>query len=117
MRTISLVIAVVFVAILISCLNPSKPEVISNYPVSAKVDTVDTYFGVEVADPYRWMENDTSKATADWVNAQNEVTFGFLNKITYRESIKERLLELNNYEKLSSPFRQGEYYYFYKNTG
>lgn len=117
MRSMSLIIAIVFVAILASCSNPSKPEVVSNYPVSVKVDTVDTYFGVEVADPYRWMENDTSKATADWVKAQNEVTFGFLDKITYRESIKKRLLELNDYEKLTSPFRQGEYFYFYKNSG
>ncbi len=117
MRSMSLIITIVFVAILASCSNPSKPEVVSNYPVSVKVDTVDTYFGVEVADPYRWMENDTSKATADWVKAQNEVTFGFLDKITYRESIKKRLLELNDYEKLTSPFRQGEYFYFYKNSG
>ncbi len=117
MKPISLFIAIIFVAMLTSCSNPSKPEVISNYPISAKVDTVDTYFGVEVADPYRWMENDTTKQTADWVKAQNDVTFGFLDKITYRESVKERLLELNNYEKLGSPFRRGEYYYFYKNSG
>ncbi len=105
------------IGLLAGCIQTPKPETISNYPVSAKVDTVDTYFDVEVADPYRWMENDTSKQTADWVKAQNEVTFGFLDKITYRESIRERLLELNNYEKLGSPFRRGEYYYFYKNSG
>jgi prolyl oligopeptidase len=117
MKPMSLFIAVVFVAILASCSKPSKPEVVSNYPVSAKVDTVDTYFGVEVADPYRWMENDTTKEVADWVKAENEVTSSYLNKINYRDAIKDRLLELNNYEKLSSPFRQGEYYYFYKNSG
>ena len=87
------------------------------YPVTQKVDTVDVYFGTEVSDPYRWLENDTSKATADWVGAQNEVTFGYLNKIHYRDVIKDRLIELNNYEKLGTPFRRGEYFYFYKNDG
>jgi prolyl oligopeptidase len=117
MKSMSLFIAIVFVAILASCSNPSKPEVVSNYPVSAKVDTVDTYFGVEVADPYRWMENDTTKEVADWVKAENEVTFGFLDKIPYRAEIKKRLEALNNYEKLGSPFKRGEYIYFYKNDG
>jgi protease II len=58
---------------------------------------------VKVADPYRWMENDTTKAVADWVKAENEVTFGFLDKIPYRAEIKKRLEALNNYEKLGAP--------------
>ena len=94
-----------------------KPATVSNYPITKKVDTVDTYFGVENPDPYRWLENDTSSATEDWVKAQNDVTFAYLNNITYREAVKKRLLELNDYEKLGTPFRRGEYYYFYKNSG
>lgn len=116
MRTKSFLFSVVFI-VMISCSQPPKPEVISKYPVSAKVDTVDTYFGVEVPDPYRWMENDTAEQTADWVKAQNEVTFGFLEKIPYRAEIKKRLEALNNYEKLGAPFKKGEYIYFYKNDG
>lgn len=87
------------------------------YPVAKKVDTVDTYFGIRVADPYRWMENDTTQETADWVKAENDVTFGFLNNIPYREKVKKRLEALNNYEKVGSPFKQGSYLYFYKNEG
>ncbi|MCW5910281.1 MAG: S9 family peptidase [Cyclobacteriaceae bacterium] len=105
------------VGLLAGCSQAPKPDTISQYPASAKVDTVDTYFGAEVPDPYRWMENDTTKAVGDWVTAQNEVTFSYLNNINYREAIRKRLLELNDYEKLSAPFRRGEYYYFYKNTG
>ena len=113
-----LMICSIFLASMImSCSTPPKPEVISQYPVSAKVDTVDNYFGVAVPDPYRWMENDTTEETADWVKAQNEVTFGFLEKIPYRDEIKKRLEALNNYEKLGSPFKRGAYIYFYKNEG
>jgi prolyl oligopeptidase len=101
---------------LAACQN-KETETALTYPVTQKVDTVDVYFGTEVPDPYRWLENDTAKATADWVTAQNEVTFGYLSNITYRDAIKQRLLDLNNYEKLGTPFRRGEYYYFYKNDG
>ncbi len=117
MKSMSFFIAVVFMAMLASCSQPPKPAVISKYPVSMKVDTVDTYFDTKVPDPYRWMENDTTKETGDWVKAQNEVTFGFLDKIPYRAAIKERLEALNNYEKLGAPFKRGEYIYFYKNDG
>lgn len=117
MKPMSFRVAVVFIAMLISCSQPPKPEVVSQYPVSVKVDSVDTYFGVAVQDPYRWMENDTTRQTADWVKAQNEVTFGFLDKIPYRAEIKKRLEALNNYEKLGAPFKKGEYIYFYKNDG
>lgn len=105
------------IGLLAGCTQSPKPETISQYPVSVKVDTVDTYFDTEVPDPYRWMENDTTKQVADWVTAQNEVTVSYLKNISYRDTVRNRLLELNNYEKLSAPFRQGEYYYFYKNTG
>ena len=100
-----------------SCSKSPQPDSIFKYPVSAKVDTVDNYFGEAVPDPYRWMENDTSDQVADWVKSQNDVTFDFLEKIPYRDQIKKRLESLNDYEKVSSPFKRGDYIYFYKNEG
>jgi len=111
------IISIFIVSIIMSCSNPPKPETVSKYPVSAKVDTVDNYFGEAVPDPYRWMENDTTEQVAEWVKAQNDVTFGFLEKIPYRDQIKKRLEALNNYEKIGSPFKRGKYIYFYKNEG
>ncbi|UII22822.1 prolyl oligopeptidase family serine peptidase [Fulvivirga ligni] len=87
------------------------------YPETATVDTVDNYFGVEVKDPYRWLEDDQSEATKQWVKKENEVTFGYLNKIPFRDNIKSRLEELFDYERVSSPAKHGDYYYFYKNDG
>lgn len=94
----------------------SKPTAIS-YPVTAKGDVVDSYFGTQVADPYRWLEDDMSDETGQWVKAQNEVTFGYLEQIPYRDKIKASLEKLMNYEKVSAPFQEGEYTYFYKNDG
>ena len=88
-----------------------------NYPETAKVDTVDVYFGTEVADPYRWLENDTSAATAAWVAAQNAVTNGYLQQIPFRQALLDRLTELANYEKIGTPFKRNGKYYFYKNDG
>lgn len=87
------------------------------YPQTRKADTIDTYFGEPVADPYRWMEDDMSQEVADWVTAENEVTFGFLENIPYRDRIKARLEALNNYEKIGSPFKRGEYIYYFRNEG
>jgi prolyl oligopeptidase len=87
------------------------------YPKTAKVDTVDTYFGTKVADPYRWLENDTSRATADWVKAENKVTNAYLSKIPFRKNLLEKLTAMANYEKFSSPFKKHGKYYFYKNNG
>jgi len=87
------------------------------YPVTKKVDTIDTYFGNKVADPYRWLENDTSKETAEWVKAENKVTFDYLAQIPFREKIKQRLEKIWNYEKVSAPVKHGGFYYFYKNDG
>lgn len=87
------------------------------YPVSAKGNTVDNYQGTSVADPYRWLEDDRSDSTKDWVTRQNKVTFNYLERIPYRKQWQERLEEINNYAKYSSPFREGLYYYFYKNDG
>jgi prolyl oligopeptidase len=117
MKDMSIFLALMFIILMVSCSNPSQTESHSPYPVSKKVDTVDIYFGESVADPYRWMENDTAKDVADWVAAENAVTFGFLEKIPYRTQVKERLETLNNYEKLSSPFKKGDYIYYFKNEG
>ncbi len=109
---------VVFVTLLLGACSPAeKKKSLIAYPVSEKGAVVDTLFGTLVPDPYRWMEDDTASATANWVKAQNDVTFGFLDKIPYREALKKRLQALYNYERLSAPFKEGNYYYFYKNDG
>ena len=87
------------------------------YPQTATGDIVDDYFGVEVADPYRWLEDDHSPETADWVKAQNEVTEDYLSQIPFRNRIRERLTEIWNYPRYSTPFREGDYFYFFKNDG
>ncbi|MFD2161796.1 prolyl oligopeptidase family protein [Paradesertivirga mongoliensis] len=88
-----------------------------NYPVSKKDNTVDTYFGSSVVDPYRWLENDMAEDTKAWVTEQNKVTQNYLSKIPYRNALKKRLEQLWNYEKYSAPFKEGDYIYFYKNDG
>lgn len=102
-----------------SCKQEQKTELdmTVNYPETKKVDTVDVYFGDSIADPYRWLEDDNSEETKAWVKAQNEVTFGYLDKIPFRKQIKERMEKLWNYEKISAPFKEGSYTYFYKNDG
>lgn len=105
-------------AVLISCGKESTQKSIAvNYHTTKKVDTVDTYFDVEVPDPYRWLEDDMSDETGAWVKAQNEVTFGYLDNIPFREELKQRLESLWNYEKVGAPFKEGGYTYFYKNDG
>lgn len=100
-------------AILCSCNSKSA----LTYPKAMKMDTADDYFGTQVADPYRWLENDTSQATAAWVEAENKVTFDYLSKIPFRNALKERLTKLANYEKVGVPFKKNGKYYFYKNDG
>lgn len=107
---------VVVAAIACAC-NNQKETTVSVYPKTKKVDTVDTYHGVQVSDPYRWLESDTAQETAAWVKSQNDVTFGYLNQISYRDKVLKRLEALFNYERLSAPFKEGEYFYFYKNDG
>lgn len=87
------------------------------YPTTAKGDVVDTYFDQQVADPYRWLEDDRSEETGDWVKAQNATTQDFLSKITYRDQIGEVVKELLNYERVGAPFKEGNYTYYYKNDG
>ncbi|QNE38202.1 S9 family peptidase [Hymenobacter sp. NBH84] len=87
------------------------------YPQTKKVDTETTYFGTNVADPYRWLEDDQAADTKAWVQAENKVTQNFLSQIPYREAINKRLETLWNYEKYGAPFKEGKYTYFSKNTG
>ncbi|MCF6458168.1 prolyl oligopeptidase family serine peptidase [Pseudoalteromonas sp. MMG024] len=87
------------------------------YPETKKGEVVDTYFDTQVADPYRWLEDDMSEETAQWVKTQNKVTFDYLSQIPYRDKLKERLTKLMDYEKVSAPFKEGKYTYFYKNDG
>ncbi|WP_010523187.1 prolyl oligopeptidase family serine peptidase [Aquimarina agarivorans] len=87
------------------------------YPITKKIDTIDTYFDTKIKDPYRWLEDDRSTETEQWVAAQNKVTFDYLKKIPYRETLRKRLEKLWNYEKVSAPFKEGNYTYYYKNNG
>ena len=88
-----------------------------NYPKTMKDGTVDDYFGTKVADPYRWLENDTSQQTAAWVEAENEVTNAYLQKIPFRKKLLNRLKEVANYEKIGMPFKKHGKWYFSKNDG
>jgi prolyl oligopeptidase len=88
-----------------------------DYPQTRKGDQVDDYHGTKVADPYRWLEDDNSAETAKWVEAENKVTFGYLEKIPYRAQVKQRLEQLYNYAKYTAPFRRGELLFFTKNDG
>lgn len=92
-------------------------DIVVNYPETKKVDTVTNYFGTDVKDPYRWLEDDRSTDTEAWVKSQNEVTYGYLDNIPYRQELKDRLSKLWNYEKVGAPFKEGDYTYFYKNDG
>lgn len=108
-------VTLILMVLLISCV--SGPGKRLQYPVTRKDNVVDTIFGTPVADPYRWLEDDKSAETAAWVKAQNQVTFSYLEKIPYREEIKNRLTKMWNYEKFSAPVIEGDYTYFAKNDG
>ena len=106
--------------VMLACNEEAEKEETTalNYPNTMRdTSVVDEYFGKEVPDPYRWLENDTSAETEAWVKAENEVTFNYLKEIPFRDDINERLTDLWNYEKYSAPFTRGEYTYFYKNDG
>src|ERR1043166_4426155 len=107
--------AAVMTALLITAAAAAQIE----YPKTKKVEQVDDYHGTKVADPYRWLENDvrTSKDVADWVAAENKVTFDYLGTIPEREAIKNSLTKLWNYEKYSVPYKRGGRYFFFKNDG
>ncbi|MEZ5146870.1 MAG: hypothetical protein R2759_07275 [Bacteroidales bacterium] len=118
MKRIILPIALIGFLFLMSCEQNKQMKIKpAPYPVAKKVDTVDVYFGHQVADPYRWLEDDNSPETEAWVNAENEVTFGYLEQIPFRNKIKERLEQIWDYPKYGVPFKEGNNFYFFKNDG
>ncbi|MGY5849315.1 prolyl oligopeptidase family serine peptidase [Salegentibacter sp. F14] len=113
-----LISGVLTLGLLASCNDSETEKEISlNYPETKKVDTITDYFGTQVKDPYRWLEDDRSKETEEWVKAQNKVTFDYLQKIPFRKDLEKRLTEIWNYEKISAPKKEGDYIYFSKNDG
>ena len=106
-------------SIIVACNNSEKKTEQKKlvYPETRKTDTVDTYFNTKIADPYRWLEDDKSPETSEWVKAENAVTFDYLSKIPFRDKIKERLTKIWNFEKRGVPFKKGKNYFFYKNDG
>ncbi|MEG0032837.1 MAG: prolyl oligopeptidase family serine peptidase, partial [Mucinivorans sp.] len=102
----------------VSCGGPQKSQIkVDSYPVARQDATMDDYFTHKIADPYRWMEDDMSSETAAWVKAENTVTENYLVQIPFRQAIKNRLTELYDYEKIGTPEKHGDYYFFYKNDG
>jgi len=108
-----LIILTISLLLMTACSSTGK----INYPATAKNNVVEKYFGVEVAEPYRWLENDTSSATKAWVVAQNDVTYKYLDQIPFRAGLKKRMTDLMNYPKYNSPFKKNGKYYFFKNDG
>ncbi|MCK0123288.1 prolyl oligopeptidase family serine peptidase [Gelidibacter sp. F2691] len=117
----NLALAVVILTTITACKTENELKnsnaIAVTYPETKTVDSVDTYFGEQVKDPYRWLEDDRSEETGAWVKAQNQVTGDYLANIPYRQALKERLEEIWNYEKVGAPFVEGDYTYFYKNDG
>ncbi len=109
----NLILSILLIAIAMGC----SQRATFNYPETAKGDVVDNYHGTEVPDPYRWLEDDMSEETAAWVEAQNEVTFAYLESIPFRDALKERMTEIWNYPKMSTPFKEGDLYFYFYNTG
>lgn len=101
----------------IAIINACSSKATLSYPDTPKDDIVDNYFGTNVADPYRWLENDTSQATTAWVQAENKITNDYLSQIPFRNKLKERLTQIANYEKIDAPFKRNGKYYFFKNDG
>jgi prolyl oligopeptidase len=95
--------------------NPNLKSI--TYPITSKGETVDVYFDTKLPDPYRWLEDDKSAQTGAWVKAQNEVTYGYLAQIPFRDVLKARMEKLWNYEKIGAPFKEGNFTYYYKNNG
>jgi prolyl oligopeptidase len=114
-RSVSVPLVLLTLAVAWIC-SPTSAQNLQ-YPQTKKVDHVDTYFGVKVADPYRWLEDENSPETRQWIEEQNKVTFGYLERIPFRQQVKQRLEKLFDYPKYSAPFRRGEYFFFSKNEG
>ena len=109
------ILTIIVMTVLASCNGPVKNNL--EYPVTKKGDVIDTYFGTKVPDPYNWLEDDKSAETTDWVKEENKLTFGYLEKISYRQELKSRLEKMWNYEKYTAPHNEGGYTYFSKNDG
>ncbi len=107
-----------FISIILStgCMQKNQHTNIK-YPIAKKVDSVDVYFGQEVADPYRWLEDDNSTETAEWVTAENAITNDYLATIPFRENLRKRLTEIWNYPKYGVPFKKGDHLFYFKNDG
>jgi len=117
MKNFSFITVIMAIVILAGC-QQQQPKIKADaYPVTQKVEQTDDYFGTAVADPYRWLEDDNSAETEAWVTAENKVTFSYLEKIPFRSKIKQRLEQIWNFPKYTAPFREGDYYYFFKNDG
>jgi len=116
MKTTNYILAILITVILSSC-KKTKPSMKIVYPETKKETVIDDYFGTKISDPYRWLEDDRSTETENWVKAQNKITFEYLNKIPNRENIRQRLEKVWNYEKVTAPKKRGDYTYYYKNDG
>ena len=117
MKSHSLILSITALYIGVTSCTSKPASMALTYPETEQRIVTDTFFGTVVEDPYRWLEDDRSEETSDWVKGQNEVTYGFLNQIPYREALKEKLTKIWNYEKVGTPFKEGRYTYFYKNDG
>ncbi len=110
--------AISILASSLAFMQPDKPKnKIMTYPQTEIIPVNDTYFGTEIVDPYRWLEDDLDPKTKNWISRQNENTYSYLSQIPYRETIKKNLEKIWNYERFSAPFNEGNYTYFYKNNG
>jgi prolyl oligopeptidase len=116
-RLFNVIVPVILLAACKSTPSTDFKPITVKYPVAQKDSTKDVYFGTTVADPYRWLENDTAENTMAWVKAENAVTKDYFSKIPFRGKIESRLKELWNYDSYSAPFKRGDYTYFYKKTG
>ncbi len=119
MKKIMPIVLVIAMAFTVTSCKMKKEEnkIEVQYPETKKSDVKDNYFGTEVADPYRWLEDDRSPETEAWVRAENAVTFDYLSKIPFRDKIRERIAELWNYPRRSAPYKDGGKYFFYSNNG
>ena len=105
--------SIILIFPLLYCCTSNK----MNYPITKKVNVVDTFYNTPVEDPYRWLENDTTAETASWVKAQNQVTFDYLETLPNRKEIKARLTELWDYPKTGTPFNISDRWFIFKNNG
>ncbi len=117
MKRNALIIMSAFLAALFSCGDGKDKKMVLEYPHTKKVDARDTLYGTIVEDPYRWLEHDTARDVKAWVEAQNEVTFGYLESIPFRDKVKERLTDVWNYPRYSAPFKKNDLYFYFHNDG